>query len=213
MKQEEKSLLTKKRILEAANILFLRKGFNDTTLQDIMSESGLSKGAIYHYFKSKEDIIDALNNEMFLENNPFDAVKKRIDLSGLQKMKMAMMLNQSDEVRMEQSKQALPILKNPRILAGIIDSNNRLLTPFWRELIDEGNEDGSIHTQFARELSELLPLLDFWMIPSIYPSTAEQMYNKFLFIRELLNHMGLPLIDDEIIDQFQKTFYGIGGTK
>lgn len=213
MKQEEKSLLARKRILEAANILFLQKGFEDTTLQDIMNESGLSKGAIYHYFKSKEDIIDALNNEMFLESNPFDVVRNRSDLLGLQKMKMAMMLNQSDEERMKMSKQALPILKNPRILAGMIDSNRRLLTPFWRELIDEGNEDGSIQTQFARELSELIPLLEFWMTPSIYPATAEQMYNKFLFIGEMLNHMGLPLIDDEIIDAFQKTFYEIGGTE
>lgn len=212
MKQKEKSLLARKKILEAAGVLFTKKGFDNTTLQDIMDESGLSKGAIYHYFKSKEDIIEALNSALLLENNPFDAVKKRNDLSGLQKMQLAMKRNHTDKERMQMTKQALPILKNPRILAGMIDSNRRLLTPIWLELIEEGKKDGSIQTQFARELSELIPLLDFWMTPSIYPATGEQMYNKLLFISEMLSHMGLPLIDNEIMELFQRTFSEIGET-
>lgn len=47
-------------ILDAAVINFSRKGFHQTTIEDIRLESGLSRGAVYHYFKSKEDIIDAI---------------------------------------------------------------------------------------------------------------------------------------------------------
>lgn len=212
MNQKEKSLLARKRILEAASVLFTQKGFDDTTIQDIMAASGLSKGAIYHYFKSKEDMIEELNNEMFLENNPFDTVRNRRDLSGLQKMKMAIMLNLADKERMDMSKQALPLLQNPRILAGTIESNRRLLTPFWLELIEEGNKDGSIQTQFARELAELIPFIDFWMFLSTNPEAAEQIYNKCLFVREMLNHMGVPLFDDEIMDALYKAYAEIGGT-
>ena len=45
---------------------------------------GMTKGAVYHHFKSKEEIINALADKMFLENNPFSIVKNRNDLNGLQ---------------------------------------------------------------------------------------------------------------------------------
>lgn len=199
--------ITREKILEAAKKLFLEKGYDKTTIQDIVSElGGLTKGAIYHHFKSKEDIMDALSDKMFLENNSFDTVRKRKDLNGLQKMKLAMTLNQSDEERLELSKQAIPILKNPRILAGMIESNRRVLSPFWLELIEEGNNDGSIHTQYAKELSELLPLFDLWLTPSIYPASTEEMCHKFTFIKELFDCMGVPLIDDEIMNMIKRYF-------
>lgn len=212
MQQDKKSLATKMKVLEIASLLFTQKGFESTTMQDIINSSGVSKGAIYHHFKSKEEILEALNDKMFCDNNPFNVVKNRKDLTGLQKMKMAMALNQADKERAEVSKQAIPILKNPRILASMIETNRRLLSPFWLELIEEGNKDGSIQTQYARELSELIPLLDFWLTPSVYPASVEQIQHKFLFIKEMLDRMGLPLIDDEIMDTMFNCLAEMGNT-
>ncbi len=47
-------------ILDAAVATFSRKGFHQTTIEDIRLEASLSRGAVYHYFKSKEDIIDGI---------------------------------------------------------------------------------------------------------------------------------------------------------
>lgn len=197
--------ITVEKILEVSQRLFLTKGYDNTTIQDIVDElGGLTRGAIYHHFKSKEEIMDALTDKMFHEKNPFDTVKNQKDLNGLQKMKMAMSLNNSDKEKVNLSLQAIPILKNPRILAGMIESNRQVLSPFWLELLTEGNKDGSIHTDYAKELSELIPLLDLWLTPSIYPATSEEMYHKFLFIKELLDKMGLPLIDDENMKDVKK---------
>ena len=198
--------ITVEKILAVSQRLFLTKGYDNTTIQDIVDElGGLTRGAIYHHFKSKEEIMDALTNKMFREKNPFDTVKNQKDLNGLQKMKMAMSLNQSDKERVNLSLQAMPILKNPRILAGIIESNRQVLSPFWLELLTEGIKDGSIHTDYARELSELIPLFDLWLTPSIYPATSEEIFHKFLFIKDLFDKMGLPLIDDEIMETVKKT--------
>lgn len=203
--------ITVEKILEVSQRLFLTKGYDNTTIQDIVDElGGLTRGAIYHHFKSKEEIMDALTDKMFHEKNPFDIVKNQKDLNGLQKMKMAMSLNNSDKEKVNLSLQAIPILKNPRILAGIIESNRQVLSPFWLELLTEGNKDGSIHTDYAKELSELIPLLDLWLTPSIYPATSEEMYHKFLFIKDLLDKMGLPLIDDENMEAVKKTLVGMG---
>ena len=50
-------------ILEAANVCFSRDGFHRTTMQNIVKKSKLSPGAIYNYFESKEEIIEAIANE------------------------------------------------------------------------------------------------------------------------------------------------------
>lgn len=54
-------------ILDAALVCFSRDGFHRTTMQDIVRQSGLSPGAIYNYFKSKEEIIEAIANQRQLK--------------------------------------------------------------------------------------------------------------------------------------------------
>ena len=100
----------------------------------------------------------------------------------------------------------LPILKNPRILAGIIDSNRRILSPLWLELIEEGRRDGSIQTEYAKELSELLPLLSVWMMPAVFPADEAQMQRKLIFIKEMFAAMGLPVFDDDIVNLVKRVF-------
>jgi AcrR family transcriptional regulator len=43
-------------IMQAALACFTRKGYNNTTMDDIVAESGLSKGTLYWYFKSKDNL-------------------------------------------------------------------------------------------------------------------------------------------------------------
>jgi len=50
------------KILEAAENLFSKKGYYDTSMDEIVKESGLSKGAIYGYFDSKEELFAALQD-------------------------------------------------------------------------------------------------------------------------------------------------------
>lgn len=53
----------RQQILEAAEACFSRTGFHKTTMQEIIRESGLSAGAIYNYFGSKEEIIESIAQE------------------------------------------------------------------------------------------------------------------------------------------------------
>jgi AcrR family transcriptional regulator len=50
----------RQQILDAARICFLRNGFHMTSMQDVIAEAGLSVGAVYRYFKSKNDIVEAI---------------------------------------------------------------------------------------------------------------------------------------------------------
>ena len=51
---------TKKKIVSAAWKLFYEQGYNGTTIDDIVAESGTSKGSFYHYFNGKDDLLSSL---------------------------------------------------------------------------------------------------------------------------------------------------------
>lgn len=187
----------RKEILKAAQNLFISKGYEETSISDIMDMAGGAKGMFYRWFQSKEEVMHALGSQMFFENNPFEAVKGRNDLNGLEKIRLLLAQNQSDTERNQINMQAIPILKDPRILAAAVGENRRVLTPLWLELLDEGKKDGSIKTEYTKELSELLPLINFWLMPSVFPATEEELRHKYRFVTEVLAHMGLPLYDDD----------------
>ncbi|MDE6662839.1 MAG: TetR/AcrR family transcriptional regulator [Lachnospiraceae bacterium] len=194
----------KKEILNAAQKLFISKGYEETSVSDIMAMAGGAKGMFYRCFQSKEEVMYMLGNQMFFENNPFEAIKERNDLNGLQKIKLLLKLNQSDTERNNLNVQAMHILKDPHILAAAVEENRRILTPLWLELLEEGKKDGSIKTEYTKELSELLPLINFWLIPSVFPATEEELHHKYRFVMEVLAKMGLSLIDDEIMSFTEK---------
>lgn len=150
----------------------------------------------YRCFQSKEEVMYALGNRMFFENNPFEAVMGRGDLNGLQKIQLLLTLNQSDTQRNRLNMQAITILKDSHILAVAVEENRRILTPLWRELLEEGVKDGSIKTEYVKELSELLPLINFWLLPSVFPATEEELHHKYCFVVEILDHMGVPIYND-----------------
>ena len=52
--------LRRRQILDAAATRFASRGFHQTTMHDICEEAGLSPGAVYRYFSSKEEIIEAM---------------------------------------------------------------------------------------------------------------------------------------------------------
>jgi AcrR family transcriptional regulator len=63
----------RQQILDAAETCFSRNGFHKTTMQEIIKESGLSAGAIYNYFNSKEEIIESIAQER--HNSELEAIE------------------------------------------------------------------------------------------------------------------------------------------
>ena len=98
----------------------------------------------------------------------------------------------------------MQLMGSPAFLKKLIESNQELV-PMYQELIEEGIQDGSIKTEHSKLLAELFVLLtNFWSIPTIYPMTSEEMWEKFLIIKEITDKLGLPIIDDEIVELCKK---------
>ena len=92
--------VTRQRILDAAKKLFAQKGYERTTIQDILDElEDLSKGAIYHHFKNKEAMLHALidsdNERLLPQANQEDGSR-----NGLQKLRNSLMMQITDTEHM-----------------------------------------------------------------------------------------------------------------
>lgn len=72
----------KNQILDAATQVFMQKGFDKARMDDIVEETGLSKGTLYWYFKSKYDIIISILDRIFQHAfDQFDSQQKDSELS------------------------------------------------------------------------------------------------------------------------------------
>ncbi|MEW9532072.1 ScbR family autoregulator-binding transcription factor [Microbispora sp. NPDC049125] len=63
MARQERSHITRQRIVEAAAEVFARNGFAGTSLNDIGRASGMTKGALYFHFSAKEDMATAVQQQ------------------------------------------------------------------------------------------------------------------------------------------------------
>lgn len=89
-------------ILKVAMQLFLQKGYKNVSYQELVKRTGLSKGAIYHYFASKEALLEAVFN-LFLEGGRAvandDALEKVTDVASFKKFYADTKIGQLNEFK------------------------------------------------------------------------------------------------------------------
>lgn len=87
---EEIRVKSREKIILAAMQMFAQKSFHSTTVSDISKAAGISKGLIYNYFETKEDILKGIVDYMFAigdkimeeslsKQNPKDELRTMID--------------------------------------------------------------------------------------------------------------------------------------
>jgi len=193
---------TIQKILDASLKLFLEKGYEQTSVFDIVENlGGLSRGAFYHHFKSKDEVVNVLMEKYFTENEPFEAVKNAEGLNGLGKIRKALgyIVSPENIGGIGKTAQSLLTLSNPRFLAELLKSN-REVAPGLVLLIEEGMADGSIRPGNAALLAELLILLiHFWVFPEIFPGGKAVFDDKIAMIKQILDGLGFPVMDDEFM--------------
>ncbi len=199
----KRSEATVQKILDVSLKLFLEKGYEETTILDIVDQlGGLTRGAFYHHFKSKEEVLNAINDRMFLENNPFEKIRHEKNLNGLEKLKQVIKYQFHNQDVKNVNMMSLPLLKNPRILVDCLETNQRVVAPMFQELIEEGIQDGSItlDSKYTKTASEFMMMFsDLWLAPVIFPCDPQEMKLRLYFSKELYEKLGLPVFDDEII--------------
>lgn len=189
-------------ILDTAQRLFIEKGYDNTSLQDIMDETGLSKGAIYHHFSSKEDILEKICCRIGEENGQrLAAVRDDKSLSGAEKLREIL---RSAMLHPNQTQIAgiVPyLLDHPRFLAIHLRELFNITAPdYIVPILEEGIADGTIRCNEPAALAEaILVLLDIWINPILRPSRREETAARLRVFQTMTRAMGLDILDDPVI--------------
>lgn len=198
--------ITENRILEMAMKLFIEKGYEQTTLQDIADAIGMTRGAIYHHFKDKAEVVNAVMGYLFHKTVPFEAIKENKGLDALGKMRQIVMhaVRADDQVDLY-----LPLSKslpnNPKLAAAYMEFTKNELVAIFQELIEEGGEEGTIQVSEPRIIAELLAvILNFWISPIVFLDTRENFEAKLQYAADILERAGLPVMDQEVAGAFEK---------
>lgn len=87
---KKKSRNTRGKIVSAAWKLFYQQGYDDTTIEEIVEESGTSRGSFYHYFEGKDALLSSLS---YLFDDKYAELEKEMNPS-LDPIEKLMFLNQ-----------------------------------------------------------------------------------------------------------------------
>lgn len=195
-------------ILDTAFRLFMEKGYEYTSVQDIINNlGGLSKGAIYHHFKSKEDILYAVTDRMTSESNKILAgIRDASSLNGKDKFKTIFKMSLNRPVMDDIFTVAPNFNNNSKLLFNILNETIYKAAPdYILPIIKQGISDGSIKTEYPEQLAELIILVaNVWMNPMIFDNTKEEIYCKCMVFRQMMDGFGLDIIDDEILDRITR---------
>lgn len=195
-------------ILDVATRLFMEKGYEHTSIQDIIDNlGGLSKGAIYHHFRSKEDILVAVTDRMTEESNRMlESIRDRTDLTGKEKLKTIFKESILRPVQNDIFLAAPNLGNNPRLLYSIfLETVNEAAPDYIQPIIEQGIADGSIRTKYPAELAELIILTaNIWTNPMIFDDSAEESFRKFMVFRQMMEGFGLDIVDDEMLGRLQE---------
>ncbi len=195
-------------ILEVAYRLFMEKGYEHTSIQDIIDHlGGLSKGAIYHHFKSKEDILVAVSDKMTEESNKMlEDIRDRTDLNGKNKLKMIFKKSILRPVQDDIFTVAPNLKKSPRLLFSIFsETMNEAAPKYILPIIEQGVADGTIQTDYPAELAQLIILVaNIWTNPMIFDDAPDVSYRKFMVYRQMMQGFGLDIVDDEMMSRIQE---------
>lgn len=195
---------TVQKILDTAERLFIEEGYDRASLQDIIQATGLSKGAIYHHFTSKEDIFYSVCDRIGRRNAEILAKIRDDDrLNGLDKLKNMFKASMHPERQAKMFCMMPYLLDNAKFLAAEMQSIFAEVAPdFVEPILRQGMADGSICTDCPKELAEAMMLLsDIWINPIVRPSSPEEIRARCALYNQLFSGFGVSgLIDQEMVE-------------
>lgn len=181
-------------IVAMARKQFLEKGYEDTSLNSIVNSLGIAKGTVYHYFPSKEKLLDAVLENLtreFMERFPAKVQKsKKTAIQNFEEFSKLLNLSTTWEAMIEQLHHSGNIGLHVRLLGRLL----REVAPLLSAIISDGCEEGVFKTDCPLESAEfILGGFQFMTDLGIYPWTNEELERRSKALSTLAeNQLGAP---------------------
>lgn len=192
---------TRNLILSSALELFIEKGYHETSTNDIrLRANNLSRGGLYHYFPKKEDILNALPEYLLPYKATLDDLMANKNLTAVEKIRLLLKENYAGVMGTSKGVLFLKLLSGSESLAFLFDNLKNNTTPLYEQLIEMGNEDGSMNVLEPEYAAEFLAiLLNIWFNPLLLKRNSKEtdIDRRIKFLETTTNSLGLPLFDEE----------------
>lgn len=178
----------KNEILDTAEKLFMEKGYEKTTVGNIVNRIGVAKGTFYYYFESKESIITAIIERRFKKaREKADNIINNTELNAKEKMEKLMRLLLIPEEEREDFFCSIDFEGNARIHQRRDETFHRIFKKKVLEIVEEGIHDGSFDCKYYQDITEIVFIgIDKFMHMNVNIRDKELFQRKITAIQELL---------------------------
>ncbi len=154
--QAERSEATREQLVSAARQLFATKGFAATSIDDIVGAAGVTRGALYHHFRSKEEVFEAVFKR------EHDRIGQRIMQASMEKEDGWSMLkagcDEFLEATMDPETRQIMLLDAPAVLGqhGIEEIDRPQSIKLMTYVIEKAMDEGVVRRRPAEPLAHLI---------------------------------------------------------
>lgn len=185
----------RREIVSASRSLFLSQGYENTTMQDIMTKLQIAKGTTYHYFKSKEELLEAVVEDMVAEY--IGTIEKSLNEckgTALEKMHILVTVGKIASPSTDTLVDALHRFDNREMHARLLAITLTKLSPLYARVIAQGCEEGVFQVEHPLECAEiLLAGIQFVTDVGCHPWRPEDLERRMRAIPRLIeNQLNAP---------------------
>ena len=180
----------KKELIDMSAQLFSSRGYEETSVNAIVEELGVAKGTFYHYFKSKEEILEAVLEDYL--SNYAEGIKKAIEdnaLNAYEKLMLVLRSILSNNQGPEHLTKHIEDNKNAKLHQMMDEKFYEKFNPIIAAVLKQGISEGIFKVEHPEEITEILLLGIRAYIHIHMPSFNNPQYfiRKMQALEELFN--------------------------
>lgn len=174
-------------IVETARRLFQSRTYDQTSMQDVMQELEIAKGTIYYYFKSKEELLDAVIENM--ADEALGQMQNILDNASGNALERLQLLIAAGRIA-DENPAVMDQLHNPRnagMHAAMLAVAVKKTAPLYAEIIRQGNREDLFQVENPLETAEMiLTTIQFLLDTGIYQWTPDDMMRRAIALPGLI---------------------------
>lgn len=164
MKTVKEGEVRRREILVAARELFVKKGYEQTSVNDILKIVDIAKGTFYYYFTSKEEVLEAIILDIVEEGvRKAEKILKDKSIPLVNRMMMAIMAQAPEFEGSDEIKEEIHKVENTKLEQLYLRAMLKRMTPVLQEPVLEGIERDIFHMEYPTECIESILLLGHMM--------------------------------------------------
>jgi len=164
MKTVKEGEVRRREILVAARELFIKKGYEQTSVNDILKIVDIAKGTFYYYFASKEEVLEAIILDIVEEGTrKAEMILKDKSIPLVNRIMMAIMAQAPEFEGSNEIKEEIHKVDNAKLEQLYLRAMLKRMTPVLQEPVSEGIEMDIFHMEYPTECIESILLLGHMM--------------------------------------------------